>query len=89
MTSSTLQVPKKTFEEMVDFRRDLHAHPELSWKETRTTERICSFLESRGIDQDRSLSPTGVVATLPGKDSSRACIALRADIDTLPIHEET
>ena len=34
---------------MVDFRRDMHAHPELSWKETRTTERICGFLESRGI----------------------------------------
>lgn len=89
MTTSTLQVPEKTFEEMVDFRRDMHAHPELSWKETRTTERICGFLESRGIAYDRSLAPTGVVATLPGKNSSLGCIALRADIDALPIHEET
>lgn len=34
---------------MVDFRRDMYAHPELFWKKTSTTERICGFLESRGI----------------------------------------
>jgi len=87
--NNELQVPTTIFDEMVSFRRDLHAHPELSWKERRTTDKICGFLKERGIVYDRELAPTGVVATLPGRDTSKGVIALRADIDALPIHEET
>ncbi|NNM30433.1 MAG: amidohydrolase [Akkermansiaceae bacterium] len=91
MSSSlhSLPIPSATFDRIVEVRRDLHQHPELSWKEQRTTERVCGFLGSLGLECDTSLAPTGVVTTLPGRDSSHGIIALRADIDALPIHEET
>jgi hippurate hydrolase len=77
------------FERLVTFRRDLHRHPELSWKEERTSARIAEFLDDLGIPYESGIAGTGIVATLPGRDHSRGCIALRADTDALPIHEET
>jgi len=87
--STTQPLPDDVFEPLVAFRRDLHQHPELSWKETRTTAKICSFLDSLGLDHEGGIGGTGVVAHLPGRDASRGCIAIRADIDALPIQEET
>ena len=84
-----LPLPKQVYDQIVAMRRDLHRHPELSWKEERTTARICEFLSELGLDYDTSHAPTGVTATLPGRDHSRGAIALRADIDALPILEET
>ncbi len=75
------------FEKMVTIRRDLHQHPELSWEENRTTDKICERLKELGISYSRS-KPTGVVAEIPGSIKS-PYIALRADIDALPIQEET
>lgn len=72
---------------MVRMRRDLHRHPELSWQEHRTAERICAALEGLGIEHRRLLA-TGVVADLPGPPGKLA-VALRADIDALPIREQT
>ena len=77
------------FEKLVRFRRDLHQHPELSWAENRTAEKIGEFLDEIGIPFESGVAGTGIVATLPGRDGSRGAIALRADIDALPIHEET
>ena len=74
-------------ETMIEIRRDLHRHPELSWKEGRTTSRICHHLDRLGIDYERPLD-TGVVADLPGP-AGVPKVALRADIDALPIEEET
>jgi hippurate hydrolase len=74
-------------ERMVALRRELHRHPELSWNEHRTTERLAAELERLGIAYSRPLT-TGLVAELPGaSDGPR--IVLRADIDALPIREET
>ena len=72
---------------MVAFRRDLHQHPELSWAEERTTRRIEAALDNLGI-RHRRLLGTGVIADLPGPDNVQI-VALRADIDALPIQEET
>jgi hippurate hydrolase len=72
---------------MVAMRRDLHRHPELSWQEHRTAERICRALDRLGIAWRRVLG-TGVVADLPGPADLPA-VALRGDIDALPIQEET
>jgi hippurate hydrolase len=88
-TSQELPVARATFDTMVDVRRDLHRHPELSWKEERTTAAVCRFLDGHGIAHTRDLAPSGVVATLPGRDASHGAIALRADIDALPVTEET
>ncbi len=80
-------VDEVVFDRMVAFRRDLHRHPELSWEEQRTTLKIEATLEELGIEHRRLLE-TGVVADLPG-DSNKPIVALRADIDALPIQEET
>jgi len=72
---------------LVAFRRDLHAHPELSWREYRTTERIEARLDELGISH-RKVLDTGVIADLPGP-AGVPSVALRADIDALPILEET
>lgn len=76
------------FKRLVDFRRDLHQHPELSWQEVRTADRICEFLDDLGIRYRRGVAKTGIVADLPGM-SDGPVIALRADMDALPILEET
>jgi hippurate hydrolase len=75
-------------QELVDFRRDLHRHPELSWSEERTAACIAEFLERRGIPYREGVARTGIVADIPGEREA-PLIALRADMDALPIQEET
>ncbi|MGH7571241.1 MAG: M20 metallopeptidase family protein [Gemmatimonadota bacterium] len=72
---------------MISIRRDLHRHPETSWNETATAERIERRLVEIGLEP-RRVCGTGVLADLPGKEDG-ARVALRADIDALPIAEET
>ncbi|MCA0335712.1 MAG: amidohydrolase [Actinobacteria bacterium] len=72
---------------LVEFRRDIHAHPELSREETRTTAAIARVLTEHGI-QARLLPGTGLLADVgPAQASYR--VALRADIDALPVRERT
>ena len=80
-------IPENLFQRLVSFRRDLHQHPELSWKEERTAERIEAEARTLGLSP-RRVAGTGVVAELPGQ-SEGPFIALRGDIDALPIQEET
>lgn len=75
------------FARLVAIRRDLHAHPELSWQEVRTAQQICRFLDELGIKY-RNVAGTGIIADLPG-EAAGAAVALRADIDALPVFEET
>lgn len=86
-SAQTLLVPE-LYEEIVSVRRDLHQHPELSWQEHRTSDQVCAFLDRHGIAYRRGLAETGVVAELPGRRPGPA-IALRADMDALPVVEET
>jgi len=76
------------FTRMLDVRRDLHQHPELSWHEERTAERIAGVLNDLGIEHETGIARTGILATLPGPPGVPA-VALRADMDALPITEET
>ncbi len=73
---------------IVAFRRDLHQHPELSWNENRTGDRICEELDRLGLNYRRGVARTGIVADIPG-GANGLKVALRADIDGLPVHEET
>ena len=73
--------------ELVEIRRDLHAHPELSRQETRTTAVVAARLEQAGV-RVRRLSGTGLVADL-GADQPAYRVALRADMDALPVQELT
>lgn len=74
--------------EFRDIRRDIHAHPELSYEEKRTSALIQSLLQQWGVETTSGLASTGVVGTIRGKrgNSTRA-IGLRADIDALPMQE--
>ncbi len=69
--------------DLVGLRRDLHAHPELSWTEHRTTDVVATQLEASGWRLQR-LSPAGLVADL---GTGERTIGLRADLDALPVQE--
>jgi amidohydrolase len=74
---------------LVQLRRTIHADPELSFGEERTATRLSDALAGiRGLSVQRVAS-TGIVARVPGLDRSAPLVALRGDIDALPIHEET
>ena len=74
-------------DEIRDWRRDIHAHPETAFEETRTSDIVAKKLQSFGISVHRGLAKTGVVGTLKVGESNRA-IGLRADLDALDILEE-
>ena len=76
-------------EEMTDWRRDLHAHPETAFEEHRTSDFIAGKLEEFGIEIVRGLAGTGLVGVLKGNGSSDQAIGLRADMDALHIDEQT
>jgi len=74
--------------ELTAFRRDLHAHPELGFQETRTSARVAGMLEALGITVHRNIGKTGLVGVLTGKrHGSGRMIGLRADMDALPMQE--
>ena len=78
-------VLEKYADELVDLRRDLHAHPELSWSEKRTTAVVADRLIEAGLSV-RRLDGTGLIADLGDRGP---VIALRADLDALPVDDTT
>jgi len=74
-------------DELTEWRRDLHAHPELCFQEQRTSDLVAQRLESFGIEVKRGIATTGLVGTLKSGTGNRA-IGLRADMDALPLHEK-
>jgi amidohydrolase len=76
--------------EMTAWRRDLHQHPEIGFQEVRTSGIIADKLREFGCDAvETGIARTGVVATIRGSGAGDRAIGLRADIDALPIHEQT
>ena len=75
------------YPEVVKFRRHLHANPELSYKEINTGLFIAKQLEEMGIEHEHGWAENGAVAIIKGKKTNDKVIALRADIDALPITE--
>jgi hippurate hydrolase len=76
----------KMHAEMTGWRRDIHAHPELGFEETRTSDLVAAKLAAFGCEVHRGLGKTGVVGTLRTGSSARS-VGLRADMDALPIEE--
>ena len=77
-------------EDMTDWRRDIHAHPELAFEEVRTSDLVAAKLAEWGIEVHRGIGKTGLVGVLKGRDDgvSGRAIGLRADMDALPMEEE-
>ncbi|MBY7143048.1 amidohydrolase [Virgibacillus sp. NKC19-3] len=72
---------------MVEIRRYLHQHPELSFQETETANYIATFYEKLGIPYQTKVGGNGIIATLKGGKPGKT-VALRADFDALPIQDE-
>lgn len=86
----TLPIIDDFTEEMNSIFKDLHAHPEIGFEEVRTSGIVEEKLRSFGIDEVHTgLGKTGVVGIIKGKGKGPRRIGLRADMDALPIHEET
>src|SRR3546814_578747 len=73
--------------DMTAWRRELHQHPELSYEERWTSDFVAKQLESFGIEVTRGIAVTGLVGKLVGRSDNGKAIALRADMDALPINE--
>ena len=74
-------------EEMREWRRELHQHPEICYEEVWTSDFIAAKLQSFGIEVHRGMGKTGVVGVVRGNGDSDRAIGLRADIDALPMQE--
>ena len=81
---------EELYSEIVEIRREIHRHPELSFKEFRTTALIRDYLLKLGLKIEHDFLETGAVALLEGgtENAGRGLVALRADIDALPLQEE-
>ena len=81
------QLTKENSSEILAVRRHLHANPELSFKEFETSKFIVQKLNEYGIEVERNIANTGIIAYVKGKNPDKKVVALRADIDALPIFE--
>lgn len=89
MTDAAALLPAPLRERLTALRRDLHRHPELAFQEHRTAERLEAELRELRPADLRRVAGTGVVARLRGRDPRAPVVAVRGDIDALPIQEET
>jgi amidohydrolase len=87
MPDDILDRARRYHDELTEIRRDIHAHPELGLEEHRTAERVATKLAEWGVEVHRGVGKTGVVGVLRNGDGPS--IGLRADMDALPIDEET
>jgi amidohydrolase len=86
-TVHLIEVKSRAIEpKLVELRRDLHQHPELSNREFRTAEKVAAFLTGLGLRVQAGVAKTGVVGILEGSQPGPT-VAIRADMDALPINE--
>ncbi len=81
------ELTKQNHQEILNIRRHIHTHPELSFEEFETSKYICSKLDEYGISYKAGYVKTGIIGKIEGKNPSKKVIALRADMDALPIEE--
>jgi amidohydrolase len=74
---------------LIEIRRHLHAHPELSGQEYQTAAYVSGVLSSCGIHVQEAVGKTGVVGNLQGNGTKKGILAIRTDMDALPIEERT
>jgi amidohydrolase len=82
------KLASEIFPKILEVRRHMHVHPELSFEEHRTMQFICEVLDREKIEYKKGIAGTGIVAHIEGKNPNSRMMALRADLDALPIREE-
>lgn len=88
MKNRIKELSQDFFNEAIKIRRHLHKYPELSFKEVETSAFICSQLDNYGISYKKGYVENGIIARIEGKNPNKKFIALRADMDALPITEK-
>ncbi|OKH36853.1 hydrolase [[Phormidium ambiguum] IAM M-71] len=88
MLADIQEIATKLAPRLIEIRRYIHSHPELSGKEYQTSAYVAGVLSSYGIHAQQGVGKTGVVGDLLNNESDRI-LAIRADLDALPIHERT
>ncbi len=86
LSSKAHQLSEDVISKVIEWRHDIHENPELSNREFKTAEKVAAHLESLGIEVQTGVAKTGVVGVLKG-DRPGPVIALRADMDALPVTE--
>lgn len=74
-------------EEVIQLRRHFHMYPELSYEESDTSAFICSWLQKNGVSFRKGIAGTGIIGTIEGKAKGNKVLAIRAEMDALPINE--
>jgi amidohydrolase len=88
LTDKALALSAQFVAEAIQIRRDIHKHPELSFKEERTARLVADTLGRMGIRVAKGIAGNGVLGIIEGRNSGKT-VALRADMDALPIQEKT
>ncbi|MCB9344518.1 MAG: amidohydrolase [Lewinellaceae bacterium] len=88
MIEEIKKLAQKHHQEVVAMRRHIHANPELSFQETNTGKFIAEKLSEMGVEHRHGIADNGVVALIKGKNPEKRVIALRGDMDALPIQEK-
>ncbi len=89
MLAQIKAIAEKLSPRLIDIRRHIHAHPELSGNEHQTAAYVAGVLSSCGLHVQESIGRTGLVAELPGSGQDKRLLAVRSDMDALPIEEQT
>ena len=87
MKEKIQELAHKYHSDTVQLRRHLHMHPELSFEEVNTGKFVAAQLAAMGIEHRHGVADTGLVALIKGKNPRKRVVALRADMDALPIQE--
>ena len=88
MKSRIQQLAASFAPSLIEIRRHLHQHPELSFQEFETMAFVCNELDKMGIPYEKGVAGTGVVGLIKGQHPDKNCVAIRGDMDALPIQEQ-
>lgn len=89
MLTQIKDIALKVAPRLIEIRRHLHSHPELSGQEYHTSAYVAGVLSSSGVHVKEAVGKTGVVGEVQGHGSDRRLLAIRTDMDALPINERT
>ncbi|MEC4806929.1 MAG: M20 family metallopeptidase [Jaaginema sp. PMC 1079.18] len=89
MLTQIQDIAEKLAPRLLEIRRHFHAHPELSGQEYQTAAYVAGVLSSYGLHVEETVGKTGVVGNLSGNGTDKRCLAIRTDMDALPIQEQT